>query len=143
LSTEQKFIFSVLKANAKIFKKNLKMAEHLTKETFIEKIFDFENETEWKYKGERPAIIDFYADWCGPCKMVAPVIEQLSEEYKGLVDVYKIDTEDQQELASVFGIRSIPSLLFIPVGAQPQMAAGALPKDAFVNAFADIFGIKK
>jgi thioredoxin 1 len=143
LSTEQKFIFSVLKAIAKIFKKNLKMAEHLTKETFIEKIFDYEKETEWKYKGERPAIIDFYADWCGPCKMVAPVIEQLSEEYKGLVDVYKIDTEDQQELASVFGIRSIPSLLFIPVGAQPQMAAGALPKDAFVNAFADIFGIKK
>jgi thioredoxin 1 len=119
------------------------MAEHLTKETFIEKIFDFEKETEWKYKGERPAIIDFYADWCGPCKMVAPVIEELSVEYKGLVDVYKIDTEAEQELSAVFGIRSIPSLLFIPVGAQPQMAAGALPKDGFVHAFEDIFGIKK
>ncbi len=119
------------------------MAEHLTKETFIEKIFDFENETQWKYKGERPAIIDFYADWCGPCKMVAPIIEELSTEYKGLVDVYKIDTEDQQELAGVFGIRSIPSLLFIPVGSQPQMSAGALPKDGFIHAFEDIFGIKK
>ena len=119
------------------------MAEHLTKETFIEKIFDFEKEKEWKYKGERPAIIDFYADWCGPCKTVAPIIEQLSEEYKGLVDVYKVDTEDQQELSAVFGIRSIPSLLFIPLDAQPQMAAGALPKDAFVDAFADIFGVKK
>ncbi len=119
------------------------MAEHLTKETFIEKVFDYENEKEWKYKGERPAIIDFYADWCQPCKMVAPIIEELSEEYKGLVDVYKIDTEDQQELAGVFGIRSIPSLLFIPVGEQPQMAAGAIPKDGFISAFEDIFGIKK
>jgi thioredoxin len=119
------------------------MAEHLTKETFIEKIFDYENEKEWKYKGERPAIIDFYADWCGPCKMVAPIIEELSVEYKGLVDVYKVNTEDQQELSSVFGIRSIPSLLFIPVDAQPQMAAGALPKDSFIKAFEDVFGIKK
>ncbi|PLX06565.1 MAG: thiol reductase thioredoxin [Marinilabiliales bacterium] len=119
------------------------MAEHLTKETFIEKIFDYTTEKEWNYKGERPAIIDFYADCCQPCKMVAPIIEELSEEYKGLVDVYKIDTEDQQELAGVFGIRSIPSLLFIPVGAQPQMAAGAIPKEGFLNAFEDIFGIKK
>ncbi len=119
------------------------MTEHLTKETFIEKIFDFENEKEWKYKGERPAIIDFYADWCQPCKMVAPVIEELSEEYKDLIDVYKIDTEDQQELSAVFGIRSIPSLLFIPIDAQPQMAAGAIPKDGFIKAFEDVFGIKK
>ncbi|MDD2385945.1 MAG: thioredoxin [Bacteroidales bacterium] len=119
------------------------MTEHLTKETFIDKIFDFEKEKEWKYKGERPAIIDFYADWCQPCKMVAPVIEELSEEYKGLIDVYKINTEDQQELSAVFGIRSIPSLLFIPMDAQPQMAAGAIPKDGFIRAFEDVFGIKK
>ena len=118
------------------------MAEHLTKETFIEKIFDFEKETEWNYKGTKPAVIDFYADWCGPCKMVAPVIEELSKDYAGKVDIYKIDTEEQQELAAVFGIRSIPSILFIPVGAQPQMAAGAIPKDGFVRAFEDIFGIK-
>lgn len=108
-------------------------AEHLTKESFLKKVFDYENNQEWNYKGERPAIIDFYADWCGPCKMVAPIMEELSEEYEGLVDIYKIDTEAEQELAAVFGIRSIPSILFIPVDGQPQMAAGALPKAQFVK----------
>jgi len=107
------------------------MAEHLTKETFLEKIFDFENSKEWQFRGDLPAVIDFYADWCGPCKMVAPIIEELSEEYDGKVNFYKIDTEAQQELAAAFGIQSIPSLLFIPVEGQPQMAAGALPKDTF------------
>ncbi|MGC9311568.1 MAG: thioredoxin [Sediminispirochaetaceae bacterium] len=107
------------------------MAEHLTKEAFLEKIFDYENNTEWQYQGELPAVIDFYADWCGPCKMVAPIIEELSQEYDGKVNFYKIDTEEQQELAAAFGIQSIPSLLFIPVNGKPQMAAGALPKDTF------------
>jgi len=109
------------------------MSEHLTKETFLEKIFDFENNTEWNYKGELPAVIDFYADWCGPCKMVAPLIEELSTEYEGKVNFYKIDTEAEQELAMAFGIQSIPSLLFIPMDGKPQMAAGALPKQAFVE----------
>ena len=104
------------------------MAEHLTKETFIQKVFDYENNKEWKYQGEIPAVIDFYADWCGPCKMIAPVIEELSTEYEGRVAFYKIDTEQEQELAAVFGIQSIPSLLFIPAEGQPQMAMGALPK---------------
>jgi thioredoxin len=119
------------------------MAEHLTKESFLKKIFDYENNQEWKYQGERPAIIDFYADWCGPCKMVAPIIEELSDEYDGLVDIYKIDTEAEQELAAVFGIRSIPSILFIPVDGQPQMAAGALPKVQFVKLIEDQFNVKK
>lgn len=118
------------------------MVEYLNVDTFKEKIFDFENNKEWTYKGERPAIIDFYADWCGPCKMVAPIIDELAEEYKGLVDVYKVDTEKEQELAAMFGIRSIPSLLFIPVGDKPQMAQGALPKESFKKAFEEIFGIK-
>ena len=104
------------------------MAEHLTKETFLEKVFDYENEKEWSFKGDLPAVIDFYADWCGPCKMIAPIIEELSEEYSGKVNFYKIDTEAEQELAAAFGIQSIPSLLFIPLEGQPQMAAGALPK---------------
>ena len=104
------------------------MSEHLTKETFIEKVFDYENNKEWSFRGELPAVIDFYADWCGPCKMVAPIIEELSDEYEGTVNFYKIDTEEQQELAGAFGIQSIPSLLFIPKDGQPQMAAGALPK---------------
>ena len=118
------------------------MAEHLTKETFLEKVFDYEKETEWKYKGSKPAVIDFYADWCAPCRMVAPVIEELNKEYGDKIDFYKIDTEAEQEFAAVFGIRSIPSLLFIPVEGQPQMAMGAMPKDGFKHAFEDIFGIK-
>ena len=117
-------------------------AEHLTKESFLEKIFDYENNQEWNYKGDKPAIIDFYADWCGPCKMVAPIIEELSEEYEGLVDIYKIDTETEEELAAVFGIRSIPSILFIPVDGQPQMAAGALPKAQFIKLIEDKFEVK-
>ena len=112
--------------------------EHLTKETFKEKVFDFETEKEWKFKGTQPCIIDFYADWCSPCKMVAPIMEELSHEYAGKVDVYKVDTEAEQELAGIFGIRSIPSILFCPVGAQPQMSAGAMPKPQFVQAINDI-----
>jgi thioredoxin 1 len=88
--------------------------EHLTKQIFQEKVFDFEKNKEWKFQGELPCIIDFYADWCGPCKMVAPVLEELSKDYKGKVNVYKVDTEKEHELASVFGIRSIPSILFVP-----------------------------
>ncbi len=118
------------------------MTEHLTKETFLEKIFDYEKETEWKYKGSKPAVIDFYADWCAPCRMVAPVIEELNKEYGDKIDFYKIDTEAEQELSAVFGIRSIPSLLFIPVEGQPQMSMGVMPKDGFKHAFEDIFGIK-
>lgn len=98
---------------------------------FKSDIFDYTTETEWKYKGARPAIIDFYADWCGPCKMVAPVLEELSNEYAGQVDIYKVDTEVEQELSAVFGIRSIPSILFIPSEGTPMMQAGALTKAIF------------
>jgi len=115
--------------------------EFLTKETFLSKVFNYEQNQEWNYNGDLPCIIDFYADWCQPCKMVAPVLEELSKEYEGKLHVYKIDTEDQQELAAVFGVRSIPSLLFVPKEGQPQMAVGALPKESFVKAFEDIFGI--
>lgn len=116
-------------------------AEHLTKQTFLEKVFDYENKKEWDFQGERPAIIDFYADWCGPCKMVAPIMEELSTEYAGQVDIYKIDTEAEQELAAIFGIRSIPSILFVPMDDQPQMAMGALPKTTFKQVISDKFGI--
>lgn len=101
---------------------------HLTAEQFKKDIFDYTTETEWNYKGDVPAIIDFYADWCGPCKMVAPVLEELSNEYDGKVNIYKVDTEVEQELSAVFRIRSIPSILFIPKESQPMMQAGALPK---------------
>jgi len=106
------------------------MPELLTKETFLEKVFNYEENNEWKFEGELPCLIDFYADWCGPCKMVAPIMEELSKEYAGKVNIYKVDTEAEQEIAGVFNIQSIPSLLFVPKEAQPQMAVGALPKES-------------
>lgn len=118
------------------------MIEYLTLETFKTKVFDFEKNKDWKFEGDKPAIIDFYADWCGPCKMVAPVLEELSKEYDGKLQIYKVDTEAEQELAAVFGIRSIPSLLFIPMNDQPQMAQGALPKDSFKQAFKEVLGVE-
>jgi thioredoxin 1 len=119
------------------------MTEHLTKETFLTKVFNYEVNKEWKYEGEKPCLIDFYADWCGPCKMVAPVLEELSKEYDGKLEIYKIDTEKEVELASVFGIRSIPSLLFVPKDGQPQMAMGALPKETLEKAFKEVLGVEK
>lgn len=119
------------------------MTQQLTKEDFLNKVFNFEKNKDWKFEGDLPCIIDFYADWCAPCKMVAPVLEELSEEYKGKLNIYKVNTEDEQELAGAFGIRSIPSILFVPKDGQPQMAAGALPKDSFEKAFEDVLGVKK
>jgi len=114
------------------------MLEHLTKETFKEKVFNFEANKEWKFEGDVPCLIDFYADWCQPCKMVAPILEELSKEFEGKINIYKVDTEAEVELAGAFGIRSIPSLLFCPVEGQPQMAMGALPKESLINAINDV-----
>ncbi len=126
-----------------MFIKKIYMIEHLTKETFLNKVFNYEKNKDWKFEGEKPCIIDFYADWCGPCKMVAPVLEELAGDFDGKINVFKVDTEAEQELASVFGIRSIPSFLFVPAQGQPQMAMGALPKETFVKAFKDVLGIEK
>jgi thioredoxin 1 len=117
------------------------MLEHLTSDTFKQKVFNYEVNTDWKFEGAKPALVDFYADWCGPCKMVAPVLEELATEYEGKLNIYKVNTEEQQELASAFGIQSIPSLLFIPLEGQPQMAMGALPKDSLKKAFKDVLNI--
>lgn len=103
----------------------------LTTQDFKNKVFDYETEQEWKYKGGLPAIIDFYADWCGPCKMVAPVLEELSEEYKDRLVIYKVNTEKEMELSAVFGIQSIPTFLFIPLEDAPMMQPGAFPKKVF------------
>lgn len=103
---------------------------HLTKTEFLEKVVNYEtNPTEWKYLGDKPCLIDFYADWCGPCKAVAPVLEELAKEYDGQIYIYKINTDQEQELAGAFGIRSIPSLLFVPMEGQPRMSMGAMPAD--------------
>jgi len=101
----------------------------LTHQTFKNEVFDYTTQKEWNFKGKNPAIIDFYADWCGPCKMVAPILEELSNEFPNIT-IYKVNTEVEQELSSLFQIRSIPSILFIPLGKQPMMQAGALPKTA-------------
>ncbi|MDD2286711.1 MAG: thioredoxin [Paludibacter sp.] len=111
----------------------------LTKAEFLQKVANYETSpTEWKYLGDKPCIIDFYADWCGPCKAIAPVLEELAKEYDGQIYIYKVDTEKEQELAAAFGIRSIPSLLFCPIGEQPQMAQGALPKETFKKAIDEV-----
>ncbi|MBL4746069.1 MAG: thioredoxin [Flavobacteriaceae bacterium] len=114
------------------------MTELLTKETFFEKVFNFEKNTTWKYEGELPCIIDFYAEWCGPCKMVAPVLEELSEEFEGKVVIYKVNTEVEQELAAAFGVRSIPTMLFCPKEGEPQMSQGALPITEFRKLFKEV-----
>lgn len=119
------------------------MTENLTKETFLKKVFNFKEGKEWKFEGDKPALIDFYADWCGPCKSLAPVLEQLSEEYEGKIDIYKIDTEAEQELSAAFGIRSIPSMLFCPMNEQPQMANGALPKQQIEQIIKDVLKVEK
>ena len=118
------------------------MIEHLNKESFKEKVFNYEENKEWKFEGDKPCLIDFYADWCGPCKMVAPILEELAEEYDEKIDIYKIDTEKEKELTGLFGIQSIPSLLFVPKENKPQMAMGALPKDSFIKAIKDVLKVE-
>lgn len=109
-------------------KKDMKTIE-LTKKDFLTKVHDYEKDAEsWKYLGDRPAVIDFYADWCGPCKQIAPILEELAAEYDGKIYIYKVNVDSEQELAGLFGVRSIPTMLFVPMDGQPQMASGAAPK---------------
>lgn len=110
------------------------MAEHLNKQTFLEKVFNYEKNQDWKFEGDLPAVVDFWAPWCGPCKMVGPIIDELSTEYKGKVNFYKVNTDEEQELGTAFGIRSIPSMLFVPKEGQPKMSVGALPKPSLKEA---------
>lgn len=118
------------------------MSVQLTTQEFKDRVFNYESQQDWKYQGDIPCIIDFYADWCGPCKMIAPILEDLSKEYDGKLHVYKVDTEAEPELAGAFGIQSIPSLLFVPMDGQPQMAMGALPKAQLKNAIKDVLKVE-
>jgi len=123
--------------NGELTEKNSKEMKtvQLTKEAFLTKVANYETSPEeWKYLGDKPALIDFYADWCGPCKMVSPILEELAGEYSEEIIIYKVNTEVEQELAAAFGIRSIPSLLFIPMEGSPQMAQGAMPKNSLKEA---------
>lgn len=116
---------------------------HLTKDEFLKKVANYEtNPNEWKYLGDKPCLVDFYADWCGPCKAVAPILEELAKEYDGKIYIYKIDTEKEQELAGAFGIRSIPSLLFVPMTGKPQMSMGAMPKNQLKEAIDNVLLVK-
>ena len=118
------------------------MTKDLTKQTFLEKVFNYEKNKEWVFEGKVPAIIDFYADWCGPCKMIAPILEELSNEYEGKINIYKVDTEAEQELAAAFAIRSIPSMLFIAMNEQPQMSNGALPKQELQKLILEVLKVE-
>lgn len=111
----------------------------LTKAEFLQKVADYEKTPrEWKYLGDKPCVVDFYAQWCGPCRMIAPILEELSEEYADRIDVYKVDTEKEKELAGVFGIRSIPTLLFCPRRGKPHITQGAMSKTQFAKAIEDV-----
>lgn len=112
---------------------------NLTKGGFLRKVADFENNPDtWKFLGNKPALIDFYAPWCGPCKMLSPVLEELSQEYAGKIDIYKVNVDDEEELSTLFGIRSVPTLIFVPMNGDLQRAAGAMSKQQLVQAFNEI-----
>ena len=117
------------------------MTEHIGKKEFLEKVFDYEKNSEWSFKGDLPALVDFYAEWCGPCKMLGPVIDDLAKEYDGSVRFYKVDTDGEPELSAIFGIQSVPTLVFIPKTGQPTMALGALPKPTLKKAIKEVLGV--
>lgn len=117
---------------------------NMTRKDFIEKVMDYEKGTDkWIYRGDKPCIIDFYTTWCGPCKRLAPILEELAAEYEGEIYIYKVDTEREPELAGLFGIRSIPTLPFCPMEGMPQMSRGLMPKENLIEAIEEVFGIKR
>ncbi len=116
--------------------------EELTVTSFRTKIFDYEKSKEWKYLGDKPCLIDWYASWCNPCKLLIPILEEVEKEYGDKIHIYKINTESESELSSVFGIRSIPSLLFIPMEGQPNMANGLMPKNKIVEVIKDVLKVE-
>lgn len=116
----------------------------LTKSEFLVKVANFEaNQDEWKYLGDKPAIIDFHASWCGPCKVIAPILEELAAEYGDSIYVYKVDIDKEQEIATAFNIRAIPVLLFVPMEGAPQMTQGAMSKDTIREAIEKVLLKKK
>ena len=135
------FLFSFVLLSFVSFSQSKVIA--LDDEGFKDKVFDFAKEKEWVFKGDKPVIVDFYATWCGPCKMVAPILEELQAEYGDAIQIYKVDTDKARAVSAAFGITSIPSFLFIPAKGQPQMAKGALPKATFVKALSEIMGVKE
>ena len=118
------------------------MTEHLTNETFASKVFDYAKNEEWKYAGSAPAIVDFWAEWCGPCRMISPILEEISRDYEGKLNVYKVNVDEQTDVAAAFGIQSIPSLLFIPMNEMPRLAVGAQPKAAIMKLVKEVLKVE-
>lgn len=118
------------------------MVEKLTFDTFKTKIFDFENNDTWLYLSDKPSIIKFGAPWCGPCKAIEPVLEELSREYEGKLNIYSVDVDDENKLAKMFSVSSVPSLLFIPMDGQPEMLVGGLPKEKFNSAIKEVLKVE-
>lgn len=114
----------------------------MTNETFKKVVFNYDENKEWKFEGDKPAIIDFYADWCPPCRQLSPLVEEIAKEYSGKIDVYKVDTDKETTLAQALGITNLPTLLFIPAEGTPQMTMGALPKENLVKAINEILMIR-
>ncbi|MCK4343481.1 MAG: thioredoxin [Phycisphaerae bacterium] len=117
------------------------MKQHLSKTEFLQKVFDFEQHKEWRFEGDVPCIVDFSADWCQPCKLLGPILDELAKEYDGKINIYKVDTGAEPELAAVFGIRSIPTMLFVPKKGKPQMTVGVIPKGTIKKAIRDVMGV--
>lgn len=117
------------------------MIEHLTKDSFKQKVFDYQNSRVYRFEGERPVVIDFYTNWCVPCKTIAPILEELQREYEGKVDIYKVDSDMEKELVKAFNVRSIPTLMFVPVEGQPQVGCGAVSKGELEHFFHQVFHI--
>jgi len=115
---------------------------HLNNDTFKKLVFNYEAGKEWKYEGSKPAIIDFYADWCAPCRQLSPLVDEIAKEYKGKIVVYKVDTEQEKVLSQSMGITGLPTLLFIPAEGQPRISMGALPKESLVKAINEILLVK-
>ncbi|MBK3518846.1 thioredoxin [Carboxylicivirga marina] len=116
---------------------------YLDADSFKEKVFNYETNKEWKYEGEVPAILDFYANWCGPCKMLSPVLDKIQKEYNGKVQIYKINTDEQKELAATFGIRSLPTIVFVPLNGEPQAAMGYRSKNDLETMITEILQVQK
>ena len=131
--------FDTQKAKAKVYLENKMGPIHITKAEFLKKVDNFEaSPTEWKYLGDKPCIVDFYATWCGPCKAIAPILDELAAKYKGQIYIYEVDVDAEPELANAFGIQSIPTLFFCPMKGDRQIMQGGMPKEAFENAITEI-----